>query len=116
MFSASYGDGHAAHFGLGDAAKIDTVRVEWPSGIVQEWHDLASNQFLTVREPPRLEVVGPCEFRIRSWPGMKFVVEASTGLVEWTPVGTVTNVNGTATYSGLMSPGSQCQFYRAVGQ
>jgi hypothetical protein len=116
MFSASYGDGHAAHFGLGDAAKIDTVRVEWPSGIVQEWHDLASNQFLTVREPPRLEVVGPCEFRIRSWPGMKFGVETSTDLVNWTKVGSVTNVNGTANYSGSMSPGSHCQFYRAVGQ
>ena len=28
-----------AHFGLGNATKVDTVRVEWPSGIVQEFQD-----------------------------------------------------------------------------
>jgi enediyne biosynthesis protein E4 len=29
-----------AHFGLGDAAKVDTLRIEWPSGIVQELKDV----------------------------------------------------------------------------
>jgi len=40
-----------ASFGLGDATAIDTVRIEWPSGIVQEIHNVAAKQFLTVTEP-----------------------------------------------------------------
>jgi hypothetical protein len=40
-----------AHFGLGDATNIDLVRIEWPSGIVQEFHDVSQRQFLTVVEP-----------------------------------------------------------------
>jgi len=43
-----------AHFGLSDATNIALVRIEWPSGTVQELHDVAVNQFLTVIEPPRL--------------------------------------------------------------
>jgi hypothetical protein len=39
-----------AEFGLADATTIDTLRVEWPSGIVQELHDVAPRQFLTITE------------------------------------------------------------------
>jgi hypothetical protein len=39
-----------AHFGLGDATAVETIRIEWPSGIVQEFGNLAANQFLTVTE------------------------------------------------------------------
>jgi hypothetical protein len=52
----SGGDGNGnqqslnAEFGLGDATTIETVRVEWPSGIVQEMHDLAPRQFVTITE------------------------------------------------------------------
>jgi ASPIC and UnbV/FG-GAP-like repeat len=52
----SGGDGNGnqqslnAEFGLGDATTIDTVRVEWPSGIVQELHDVAPRQFVTITE------------------------------------------------------------------
>ena len=41
-----------AEFGLADATIVDTLRVEWPSGIVQEQHDLEPNQFLTITEAP----------------------------------------------------------------
>ncbi|MGB5695068.1 MAG: CRTAC1 family protein, partial [Polyangiales bacterium] len=53
----SGGDGNAnqqslnAEFGLADATVIDTLRVEWPSGAVQEMHDVAPGQFLTITEP-----------------------------------------------------------------
>ena len=40
-----------AHFGLSDATNIDTVRIEWPSGIVQEQYNLAPRQSLTITEP-----------------------------------------------------------------
>ena len=39
------------HFGLGDATNVDVVRIEWPSGIIQELHDVAPRQVLTVTEP-----------------------------------------------------------------
>jgi hypothetical protein len=32
------------HFGLGDAAAADTVRVRWPSGIVDTWVDVAGDR------------------------------------------------------------------------
>jgi enediyne biosynthesis protein E4 len=40
-----------AAFGLGDATKVEVVRVEWPSGMVQELANVAARQFLTVIEP-----------------------------------------------------------------
>jgi hypothetical protein len=41
------------HFGLGPEAKIDSVEIRWPSGIQQTLKAVASDQFLTVDEPPR---------------------------------------------------------------
>ena len=42
------------NFGLGDATVAEVVRIEWPSGIVQELTDVAGNQILTVVEPVQL--------------------------------------------------------------
>ena len=39
------------HFGLGQAAVVDEVRVRWPSGTVQTLRDVAANQALTATEP-----------------------------------------------------------------
>ena len=39
-----------AHFGLGDATLVDSLRLEWPSGIVQVLEDVAVDQYLTVHE------------------------------------------------------------------
>ena len=39
-----------AHFGLKDATVVDTIRIEWPSGIVQELHNVPAKQILTVTE------------------------------------------------------------------
>ena len=53
----SGGDGESnqqalnAAFGLADASTVDTLRVEWPSGAVQELHNVAPRQFLTITEP-----------------------------------------------------------------
>jgi hypothetical protein len=40
----------AAHFGLGDATVADTVRIEWPSGHVDTWTDLAADRAWTLIE------------------------------------------------------------------
>ncbi len=39
------------HFGLGEAAKVDELTVEWPSGHVQRFTDLAVDQRVTITEP-----------------------------------------------------------------
>jgi hypothetical protein len=46
----SQGD-HRLHFGLGDAAQIDTIEIRWPSGTVQILEDQRPNQVITVTEP-----------------------------------------------------------------
>ncbi|MFQ5605566.1 MAG: FG-GAP-like repeat-containing protein [bacterium] len=38
-------------FGLGDATKIDSIKIAWPSGIMQYLTDVSVNQFLTINEP-----------------------------------------------------------------
>jgi hypothetical protein len=40
-----------AHFGLGDATVVDTLRIEWPSGTVQTMTNVPAKRFLTVTEP-----------------------------------------------------------------
>ncbi|WP_168205080.1 CRTAC1 family protein [Bythopirellula goksoeyrii] len=39
-----------AHFGLGDVETIDQVTVQWPSGYVQHFEDVAPNQVLVIGE------------------------------------------------------------------
>ncbi len=39
------------HFGLGQNATADLVQIHWPSGIVQELHDVAVDRVLPVKEP-----------------------------------------------------------------
>lgn len=39
------------HFGLGEATRVDTVSVRWPSGRMQELVDVAADQVLAVKEP-----------------------------------------------------------------
>lgn len=38
------------HLGLGDTARVDTLRIQWPGGGTQELKDLAVDRVLTVRE------------------------------------------------------------------
>ena len=48
----SYGGHNAleAHFGLGDAAVADTIRVEWPSGVVDQLTGVAADARLVIAE------------------------------------------------------------------
>jgi hypothetical protein len=38
------------HFGLGEATKIDSVEIHWPSGATDELRNLAADQFYAVLE------------------------------------------------------------------
>jgi enediyne biosynthesis protein E4 len=73
-------------FGLGDATKVDWVRVEWPSGIVQELTNVATRQFLEIIEPPRLKGIGIAanEFRFQTQGAdIGFWIETSRDLINW---------------------------------
>jgi hypothetical protein len=39
------------HFGLGPNASADLIEIRWPSGIVQQLHDVAADRILKVKEP-----------------------------------------------------------------
>jgi hypothetical protein len=41
------------HFGLGQDKRAKLVEILWPSGIEQRIEDVAADQILTVKEPPR---------------------------------------------------------------
>jgi hypothetical protein len=93
-----------AMFGLGDAAHVATLRVEWPSGLVQEWRDVAPNQFLTLTEPPPMPrlaasrmVAGQFQFQLIGQPGSPFTIFSSTNLRDWSVWMTGTNASGTVT-------------------
>lgn len=51
-------DGGPMHFGLGTVATVDTVRITWANGLVQNETDVTANAFLEVREAQRLS--GSC--------------------------------------------------------
>jgi hypothetical protein len=107
-----------AHFGLGDATNVETLRVEWPSGTVQELHNLAPRQILTVTEPPRLtatRVSGTPQFTLKGGRHLTYDIQGSTNLRDWSPVATVTptNMAGTAAITDP-APAAGHKFYRAV--
>lgn len=39
-----------AHFGLGEASRVERARIRWPDGTVSELQDLAVNRLVTVRQ------------------------------------------------------------------
>jgi enediyne biosynthesis protein E4 len=105
-----------AHFGLGDAPKVEKLRIEWPSGIVQELSNVEVNQVLNVVEPPRFEAVktnpGNFEFAILSPAQSKYVIEASSDLQVWTNLTTWTNTTRKNVFhEELLSPVLQ-RFFR----
>ena len=106
-----------AHFGLGDATNVTTLRIEWPSGIVQEFANVATSQILTITEPARLVPLGPREFQIRCWKGMQFEVEKSHNLQTWDSLGVVTNETGTLIFQYTQGdPQAACCFYRVASR
>ncbi len=108
-----------AHFGLGDATNADIVRIEWPSGNVQTFTNLAARQFLTITEPPRLIVAtagGQPQFTLKGGRNMSYDLQTSTNLADWsfTSAVTITNLNGATPIPVPLPSESPQQFYRAV--
>src|SRR5439155_20590175 len=107
------------HFGLGDATNIDTVRIEWPSGTVQELHGVAVKQTLIVVEPPRLgglarQADGSVQFNLIGAARVAFRIEASSNLFNWMPLVTITNRTRTEIVVDTNAANFSQRFYRAL--
>jgi hypothetical protein len=116
--------GLVAHFGLGDATNVDLVRIEWPSGIVQQLTNVTGCQSLTVTEhqaeartPPGLAALksadGKVQLNVTGQTNLLYVFEASTNLVQWTKIAVRTNLTGTLAFTPPTSSGPR-QFYRVL--
>ncbi|MBL9137037.1 MAG: VCBS repeat-containing protein [Verrucomicrobiales bacterium] len=107
-----------AHFGLGSATNATIVRVEWPSGIVQELTQVASDQVLTLTEPAPIQLtIARVADGIRlEWRGQSNTVyrlQSSPGLTTWGASQPVTSdAAGTAT--AIVSPDATARFFRVV--
>lgn len=115
---------YLAHFGLGDATTITTLRIEWPSGIAQEIQNVAPDQFLTVVE---------CQSYTNACPsftgatqdtsglqltftepeaGCRYVIEASSDLTQWTKLKACTSTGGTVQFTDPVATNQTHRFYR----
>jgi enediyne biosynthesis protein E4 len=105
-----------AQFGLGDATNVDLVRIEWPSGIVQEAANVSPKQFLIMTEPSALKADfhpanTECRLSLRGGKGLIYSMETCTDLTHWIPLASLTNETGTVTWQQLM--GDPVRFFRA---
>ncbi len=117
-----------AHFGLGDATKVDLVRIEWPSGIVQELTNVAVDQkpYLLVVETQnaashpqilssRRAPDGTFEATVKNTElKLIHVLEASTDLIKWTKIQVRTNLVGTMEFTDSSAANATTRFYRVV--
>jgi hypothetical protein len=104
-----------AQFGLGDATNVNTLRIEWPSGIVQELQDVAAKQFLTVREPSKLSgslTNGNLGLGLQGGKGVVYRIDSSEDLAAWSSWTVLTN---SSSPTNLTVPVTvPAQFFRAV--
>jgi len=118
--SASYGDGHVAHFGLGDATNVQTLRIEWPSGAAQDLANVAADQMLTVWEPPAVSAAvradGACELSVRAEPNRAWQITASADLLTWQTLKPFTSTTVGYQFTDTDAAGMACRFYRVVSE
>ena len=105
-----------AHFGLDAAPKAMLVRIEWPSGTVQELSNVPANQILTVTEPPALQALGEGRIRVLCWARQSHEVEVSDDLQTWTSLGVVATDQHRPVVLDPGAVGKPHRFYRAKGQ
>ena len=104
-------------FGLGNATRADIIRVQWPSGQVQEFRDVPSNQVFTIREPAKLESAGRIDsnrirWSLRGGQNVLYNIEQSTNLETWSPCWSMTNASGLITFTNDIT--DSFRVFRAV--
>ncbi|MHC1764584.1 MAG: FG-GAP-like repeat-containing protein [Verrucomicrobiia bacterium] len=112
-----------AHFGLGDATRVENLRIRWPSGLVQELHDIFPNQSLRITEhqdgvtdAPNLTASslasGTIQLTLTGPTNLLYVFETSTNLVQWSKIGVRTNLTGAVDITGTSTLNDTRRFYR----
>jgi hypothetical protein len=107
------------NFGLGGATVASVIRIEWPSGTVQELRDTGADRILTVIEPSRLDsratITGDwVQLSVRAWRGLTYHIDASPDLTSWLRLGTLTNEMGILRFQDSASTAARTRFYRIV--
>jgi hypothetical protein len=90
-----------ADFGLGDATNVTALRIEWPSGTVEEFSNIVPRQYLTIVEPSlrgALAKDGKFHLSLTMSTNRVYQIQASSDLVTWT---TLTNSTGSASYKPI---------------
>lgn len=103
------------HFGLGDATVAEVVRIEWPSGTVQELTHVAADQILTVVEPPRLKLESDGQL---SWPASAegYGLESAAAVDgTWSDAAESVEIDG-GSKRVTIQPEGAAKFYRLKGQ
>src|SRR5439155_21296016 len=106
---------------VGDATHIDLVRIEWPSGTVQEFHDVTVKQFLAVTETPRLTTGtllpdGSFQLSLIGGVGFSYDLQTSSDLAGWSFLAALTNTNRTMSLIDTAATNGTQRFYRAVAR
>jgi hypothetical protein len=112
------GNSLEVHFGLGDAAVVDTLRIEWPSGAVQVITNVPARQTLTINEPARLQALNlsgksPFQFQLLGGAGNSYDLETTSDLRNWLAWGrfALTNRSVLLTDTNAFAP---FRAYRAI--
>jgi len=103
------------NFGLREAAVAEMVRIEWPSGTVQELTNIAADQILAVVEPPRLKVQSGGQL---SWPVTAdgYRLESTTSVDgTWSDASETVEIDGSRKRVTIQ-PDGEMKFYRLNGQ
>jgi enediyne biosynthesis protein E4 len=116
-----------AHFGLGDATHVTTLRIEWPSGIVQEFQDIAADQHLTMVESqgqypgptPAIIVASATTDALQLTlqepeTGWQYALEGSTDLEHWAMLLARTSAGGTQSFTDTRTTNYPARFYRVI--
>jgi hypothetical protein len=120
MREISNGDGMSGNsldacFGLGDAGIIDSIRIEWPSGILQELANVPVDQFLAVTEPGRIALScairpdGAFLLNITADSEQSVTIYGSEDLTTWTEEGHLTGSGEVL----IVEPTTGVRFFKA---
>lgn len=109
-----------AHFGLGNATRAATLRVEWPSGVVQKLVNVTADQFLTVTEPAltRLAFTRVADGLLlvcRGETNTPYALQTSSNLTVWSTTQTLTT-DATGTPRRPLRLTRACGSYRVANQ
>ena len=111
-----------AIIGLGDATQVRTLRIEWPSGLVQEYHGIPANQTLTVVENTTFDIrsrkPGTFDLHLQGPRQQTYQLESSSNLSTWSPMTrlVITNQDRTASFEFTAPANQPQQFFRAVAE